>query len=80
MLRASAYSVFDAVQPITMILFIGLILFVFIVAVLLTRWIFGIPTIIRNLETQTRVLSKIAQKEGIPEEELEMKEVGFFEH
>lgn len=51
----------------------------FVIAVLLTRWIFGIPTIIENLKGQsqnlrlmTRLTERIAEQQGIPKEEIEM--------
>lgn len=42
----------------------------FIIAVAITRWIFGINTMIKLQKQQTRLLAKIAKYSDVPVEEI----------
>lgn len=44
----------------------GLIIFVIFI-----RWVFRIPTIVKNAKIQTRLLSLLAEKAGIPKSEID---------
>lgn len=52
-------------------------LIVFLISVFITRWIFGIPKIIRHLKSQSanlevlnRVISKMAEQQGVSSNEI----------
>ena len=42
----------------------------FVIAILITRAVFSIGAIVRNLKAQTALLSKIAEKQGLTKEEI----------
>ena len=47
---------------------IGLLLFIFftiVITIFITRWIFGIDTIIKQLKLNNSLLKMIAEKEGL---------------
>ncbi|HYD21248.1 MAG TPA: hypothetical protein VEB40_07235 [Flavipsychrobacter sp.] len=55
---------------------------VFFICVFITRWIFGIPIIIKNLRVQTanqkmvrKVITELALKQGMSKEELDKIEI-----
>jgi hypothetical protein len=58
----------EANSDITLII-IGSII-VFLLAVWITRAIFGIPTIVKNTKAQTTILIAIAKKNGVTNEEI----------
>lgn len=45
-------------------------LIIFLIGVLITRWIFGIPSIISNLKKQTWLLTKLLESKGFSESEI----------
>lgn len=47
----------------------------FIIAIFITRAIFSIGTIVNNLRAQTRLLMKIAEKQGVSKDDLEMAQL-----
>ncbi|TWP23099.1 hypothetical protein ETU08_00245 [Apibacter muscae] len=49
---------------------VALIMFAFIVCICITRWVFGISSIIKQSENQTKLLEKIAEKQGVTKEEI----------
>lgn len=51
--------------------FILLSIVVILLVIFLTRMIFSIPTIVRNLKSQTNLLQLIAKKSGATDEEIE---------
>lgn len=57
--------------------------FIWLVAILaiifITRLLFSIPTIVRNLELQTKILKRMAEKEGISQQEFETKKKSLYD-
>lgn len=61
---------FDFSSGSGIIVWIGLCILIIAVSVFLTRWIFRIDTMVHYMKVQTDILIKLAQKQGVTNEEV----------